>query len=777
MRLFIFFIFIISLTGCSDKLELQEQSLPAAVLSKVSFSDDIRPIIETKCVACHSCFDAPCQLKLESDRGLSRGATLVGAYDATRLEATHPTRLNIDATTESGWRELGFHSILSQDDDGKALLYKMLSLGKRYSFPANKKLPSQLDISIRRDNICPLNESFPDYESHHALAGMPFAVTGLSDKEYALVIGWLQQGVEVDKAVTNLSHSETEMIAEWESSLNRSESRHQLVSRWLFEHLFLAHLYFENKGEATRYFELVRSYTPPGQAIDIVNTRLPNSDPGAEIFYRLRPIDGVIVHKRHISFRFDKQLSKEIDELFFSTPWQVKAMPDYSYEARANPFLTYMAIPSKARYQFMLNHAEYFVRTFIRGPVCRGQIATDVIRDQFWLLFQDPDKDLFITDKAYAHTVSPLLGLPGQNDHLLDLDKQWRTYKNKRNAYLKKRDSYYGQQPKLNDLNTIWNGENHNTNALLTVFRHFDNASVRRGLIGAIPETLWWMDYPLFERTYYELVVNFDVFGNVSHQLQTRLYFDLIRNGAEHNFLRLLPADKRQGVLDNWYQGLASLKSRITYSPLDTLSPTQVKYQTDAPKTELAGKLLNQFSLINATNQDPINRCERSECFRDDEPKWIQHADMALHGLTGLDFNEYKGLLFLPEMSFIRINNADGQRTVYSLIRNRYHTNVAFLLGESWRYKPKKDTLTIYPGIAGSYPNFIFDLSAEQIQAFQQQLLTVTTAEEFEQWVDRWGVRRTHPQFWQIVHDFTAWQREHEPLQAGIFDINRFENL
>ncbi|MDT9136206.1 fatty acid cis/trans isomerase, partial [Escherichia coli] len=40
------------------------------------------------------------------------------------------------------------------------------------------------------------------------------------------------------------------------------------------------------------------------------------------------------------------------------------------------------------------------------------------------------------------------------------------------------------------------------------------------------------MDYPLLERTYYQLVVNFDVFGNVSHQGQTRLYFDLIRNGA-----------------------------------------------------------------------------------------------------------------------------------------------------------------------------------------------------------------------------------------------------
>ena len=59
---------------------------------------------------------------------------------------------------------------------------------------------------------------------------------------------------------------------------------------------------------------------------------------------------------------------------------------------------------------------------------------------------------------------------------------------------------------------------------MLTVFRHLDNASVVQGFVGAIPETLWVMDYPLLERTYYALVVNFNVFGNVGHGI-----FDLNR--------------------------------------------------------------------------------------------------------------------------------------------------------------------------------------------------------------------------------------------------------
>ena len=61
------------------------------------------------------------------------------------------------------------------------------------------------------------------------------------------------------------------------------------------------------------------------------------------------------------------------------------------------------------------------------------------------------------------------------------------------------------------------------------------------------------MDYPLLERTYYILVVNYNVFGNVAHQLLTRLYFDLIRNSAEQNFLRLIPDGQRTDILHDWY--------------------------------------------------------------------------------------------------------------------------------------------------------------------------------------------------------------------------------
>ncbi|MEB0272984.1 fatty acid cis/trans isomerase, partial [Pseudomonas sp. 5B4] len=60
--------------------------------------------------------------------------------------------------------------------------------------------------------------------------------------------------------------------------------------------------------------------------------------------------------------------------------------------------------------------------------------------------------------------------------------------------------------------------------------------------------------FPFLYRTYYQIAVNFVLFVNVSNKAQTRLYLDLIRNGAELNFLRLLPADSRYYILCDWYQ-------------------------------------------------------------------------------------------------------------------------------------------------------------------------------------------------------------------------------
>ena len=53
--------------------------------------------------------------------------------------------------------------------------------------------------------------------------------------------------------------------------------------------------------------------------------------------------------------------------------------------------MTFRDLPINGRYRFMLDESEFFVMGFIKGPVCRGQIAVDVIEDRFWVFFIDPD--------------------------------------------------------------------------------------------------------------------------------------------------------------------------------------------------------------------------------------------------------------------------------------------------------------------------------------------------------------------------------------------------
>ncbi|CRM82408.1 fatty acid cis/trans isomerase [Pseudomonas sp. 8 R 14] len=743
------------------------EGLPQAI----SYTRDIQPIFTEKCVACHACYDSACQLNLGSAEGAARGATKVPVYDGERSQATPTTRLFYDAFGKQAWQQKGFYSVLDAQGSQAALMARMLELGHTAALKPNARLPEEIVLGLNRENMCATPGEFNAYAGAHPKEGMPLAVTGLSDQQYQTLQRWLASGAPIDQQGVAPSAREAAQVLQWESLFNAPGARESLVARWLFEHLFIAHLYFED-GEPGHFFQWVRSRTPSGQPIDLINTRRPNDDPGTRVYYRLWPVEGVIVHKTHITYPLSAEKMARIKALFYSGDWQVSALPGYGPGRRANPFETFEAIPAQARYQFMLDNAEYFVRTFIRGPVCRGQIATDVIRDNFWALFQAPDHDLYVTDARYRGQVTPLLAMPGQNDDVGSVLSLWLEYRDKRNQYEALRRDSYAELP-APSWSTLWAG---NDNALLSIFRHFDSASVNKGLIGEVPQTLWLFDYPLLERTYYQLVVNFDVFGNVSHQAQTRLYFDLIRNGAEQNFLRLMPADSRDAFMDDWYQNSGKIKLWLDYEAIDDDTPTALHLDKKDPKRDFANQLLARYGDLNAS-PDPINRCGGAFCSRDGIDPALQDAEQALSRLTSRPAAGLKVIDQLPEATMLRVETASGKRVVYSLLRNRAHSNVAFLLGEAYRYQPGLDTLTLYPGVLSSYPNFMFNIPAQEVPEFVAEMERAKDANRFEKIVDRWGVRRSHPLFWQYFHDLSQYIRETTPVEEGVLDMNRYENL
>src|SRR5262245_8742712 len=106
--------------------------LPAPPIGHaVSFRSDVRPILEQRCVVCHACNDAPCQLVLSSPDGIARGASKQPVYQSDRLTAAPTTRLGIDAQTTAQWRERGFFSVTGENGS-ESLLRLMLELGRAH---------------------------------------------------------------------------------------------------------------------------------------------------------------------------------------------------------------------------------------------------------------------------------------------------------------------------------------------------------------------------------------------------------------------------------------------------------------------------------------------------------------------------------------------------------------------------------------------------------------------------------------------------------------------
>ena len=77
--------------GSADPQRYDQPAAPAP--GGVSWRADVQPILQRRCVVCHGCYDAPCQLKLGAWQGVARGGSSDNVYDTTRLREAAPSRL------------------------------------------------------------------------------------------------------------------------------------------------------------------------------------------------------------------------------------------------------------------------------------------------------------------------------------------------------------------------------------------------------------------------------------------------------------------------------------------------------------------------------------------------------------------------------------------------------------------------------------------------------------------------------------------------------------
>lgn len=739
--------------------------LPAGA---IDYDAQVRPILEARCVVCHACYDAPCQLKLGSSAGIDRGGTTAKVYDGMRLRQVDPTRLFEDARTTAAWRARNFHPVLNErtqtpaDNREGSVLYQLLALKKQHPVVPGALVPADVDLRLLRAEKCPTIDEMPRHTRKHPEWGMPYGLPGLSDREHELITRWLEEGAK-HPPLPAVPPDHIAQISAWEAFLNQDSLKVRLASRYLYEHLFLAHLHF---GDDARFYKLIRSSTPPGQPPALLATRRPYDDPGVDRpYYRLIPEQEAIVAKLHLPFRLDAARMRRWTELFHTADYAVTALPSYSPEVASNPFISFRSIPVQSRYRFMLDESEFIVMGFIKGSVCRGQIALNVIDDHFYVFFVDPDVPTRLHDAEFLYEHADALRMPAEassNAHPLTA---WLRQSRHEKTYAAVKLQALREDALVDggiNLDMVWDGDGHNPNASLTIFRHFDSATVVKGMVGDDPKTAWVLGYPLFERIHYLLVAGFDVYGNVGHQLATRTYMDFLRMESEFTFLALLPGAARKSEREFWYRDTRQRAYRDIVEELSGLTvASKIRYTTADPKSELYGLIAGRVAPTLDHRFD-----------LDDLPLTPDAAAALrkLGTLTGV------GLQWLPEASFLYVPDAPAGAQVFSIVRNNGHTNIASPFGENNRRTPKEDTLTVARGILGSHPNAFYVAPHARLGEFVAQVAGLRGEADYVALQREFGVRRTAPEFWAISDRLVETYRAAWPLEAGLLDLNRYEN-
>jgi hypothetical protein len=731
-----------------------------------SYYGNTKTIIEQRCVVCHGCYDAPCQLKLESYEGLLRGANPAKVYDGTRFLGSSLTRLFEDAQTTAEWRTKGFHPVINERGNSASaninasVMAQQLLLKQEHPLPTDAILSDTFNLDINSAQYCASIENLEPYTRKNPLAGMPYGLPGLNEQEHKITMEWLKQGAAMGKAPILPTQIHTE-VAQWEAFLNGDSLKAQLVNRYIYEHLFLAQIDFTAAPGV--YFRLVRSSTPPGEPLARISTSRPFDDPGVtRVYYRLWQDPSSVTAKTHMPYRLDKAREQQWQSLFYAPDYEVTQLPGYSSEIASNPFVVFAELPINARYRFMLNEARFTIMNFIKGPVCRGQVALNVIQDHFWVFFYSPESQATPGDTRFLVENSKHLQLPASAGNTLLPLTNWLKYSELQKEYLTAKAKFVSEKMAAEgglEMHSIWDGDKGtNDNAALTIFRHADSASVHKGMIGQSPKTAWVIGYPLLERIHYLLVAGFDVYGNVSHQLLSRLYMDFLRIEGEMNFVELLPHDSQQPTLQYWYRNAESnLQTYIDIYLNQADTPNNIKYDTESHQEELYLKLKRHLGKAGQSHHN------------------LNTAKLSPHKLAlyqELQNTSGKAISFLPQTTLIELRGVG----LFSLVHNSAYSNLSSLFGEDKRRIPAEDNLTLTRGVIGAYPNSFLRVEPGELEEFIEHLQQLGSEQDYLSLKARFGIRRTSPEFWAFSDRVHQLYKTAEPGEAALLDYNRLEN-
>jgi len=293
------------------------------------------------------------------------------------------------------------------------------------------------------------------------------------------------------------------------------------------------------------------------------------------------------------------------------------------------------------------------------------------------------------------------------------------------------------------------------------------------------------LDYSVLERIHYLLVAGFDVYGNLGHQLNTRLYMDFLRTEGEDYFLSFLPAKDRRVIRDSWYHGIRRGDKDISGAKAWMDMNFVIGYQSDQPQQELYHHLEKYLGSL--AGKDSINRCDQPSCLATDrttaDKKTTDKVTIGQVNKVMQKAAKMHGLIMavLPDLAFVRVEmgGRPEEDMAFSFISDKAYKSVSSMF-EDEKILDRRDYVldkqTVVPWLEGSYPNFFYSVKLESLDDFITTYSAITNRQQYEIFIARYGIRRTDERFWQLSDWFNAEYRREQPELAGVFDLNRYQN-
>jgi hypothetical protein len=785
---------------------------------------NVQPLFAQRCVSCHACSDSPCQLKLSSYEGVIRGASRVNYYAVRIGEAADPK-------SSQGIQD--FHPVVTANakrSNQASLLLRLVQQGARntvegdpggrFDLAGLRALQQKYDKTSKFQ--CPADDkALTRFLSKHPLAGMPFGLPRLRETEIALLQDWVKAGSpgpSPEARARLRAPSDPKIIDAWEQWLNQDSHKSRLFARYLYEHVFATHIHFEEMpGE---FYALVRSTIPPGGGdIAEIETSLPTDDPRtSRVYYRLRKITETIASKHHVVWHVDERTRVALDMLFLQARWEVPndriELPGYG---EGSPFDMFAQIPAVLRHRFMLENSKLIVESMVRSPVCIGRSATYAIADHFWVFFLKPESD--VSSGAPFFRLSPetlyALRMDMQRHGLLsEVNRRFNYNQIFINGYeraLRKdleTQVARGLRPVAGlGLGDIWDGGGDNPNAWLTVLRHDASATVHYGQEGGLPQSVWVLSYANFERLYYNLVANFKFWGNVQHKLATWQSMGHERLDGEDLFVSFLPEESRAAVRQN-YSGGMMLPAQVTASNLG-VSPTGNRndhYIDFYPLQSMGRPALapmlgkdradHEFARLIQRRMTPGIRMsdDTMNCRLSDNQNIyvspmqdkiripvIGNFDQWENTLRAITEDRGKGRYapYLPSITYLRVNSDDNYR-LYTLISNRGYLSHNVIFYEDQERDPMRDTISIFRGVVGDYPELFLDVPLERGADFLRRMQDLN-ADNYRAGLSSlkkdYGIPRNSAKFWPFVDWLhkTLVETGDGYISAGILDLSKYD--